>query len=112
MWIINNSYVKPLVLVLVLCAVFSCSKSENSSNLDTTIFVRHKDADMPAYIHGNATENIFLIMLHGGPSGIGLSYRGQAFDNIEKTCAVVYFDQRGSGIGNGFWSFNYRVFTK
>ena len=104
MQLISNTYPKALVVIVVLCTLFSCSKDENTSNLEDTLFVRHKDADMPAYIHGNASDNIFLIMLHGGPGGIGLGYRGPAFDSIEKTCAVVYFDQRGSGMAQGSYS--------
>ena len=41
--------------------VILSNSDENIDNLDETIFVRHKDADMPAYIHGNASEKIFLI---------------------------------------------------
>jgi pimeloyl-ACP methyl ester carboxylesterase len=104
--IISIKYAKALFVIVVLCTVFSCSKDENRSNLDDTIFVRHKDADMPAYIHGNGSHDVFLIMLHGGPGGIGLDYRGPAFDQIEKTCAVVYFDQRGSGMAQGSYSEN------
>ncbi len=60
---------------------------------------------MPAYIHGNGSEKIFLIILHGGPGGIGLSYRTNTIkSDIEKECAVVYFDQRGSGMAQGSYS--------
>ncbi len=85
----------------------SCSKDQDLSNLDETIYVRHKDADMPAYIHGNGSEKIFLILLHGGPGGLGLVYRGMTIkSDIEKACAVVYFDQRGSGMSQGSYSEN------
>ncbi len=100
-----HNFSKLILLLLTIVTVFSCSKEENSSNLNETLFVRHKDADMPAYIHGNASENIFLIILHGGPGGIGLSYRSNTIKNdIEKECAVVYFDQRGSGMAQGSYS--------
>lgn len=99
-----HHFSKIILTFFVILTVFSCAKEENTNNLDETLFVRHKDADMPAYIHGNASENIFLIMLHGGPGGIGLSYRGPAFDTIENEFAVVYFDQRGSGMAQGSYS--------
>ncbi|WP_400078720.1 alpha/beta fold hydrolase [Winogradskyella sp. R77965] len=100
-----NNYSKLLVLVIILCTVFSCSNDSNLSNLNDTIFLRHKDADMPAYIHGNGSEKIFLIILHGGPGGIGLGYRSSSIKSeIEKECAVVYFDQRGSGMAQGSYS--------
>ena len=91
-------------MIATLLSVFSCAKEDDLSNLDDTLFVRHKNADMPAYIHGNGSEKIFLITLHGGPGGFGLGVRTNAFKVIENNYAVVYFDQRGSGISQG--SFN------
>ncbi len=107
MQIIIKAYSRIVLILVVLATAFSCAKEENSSLINETIFVRHKDADMPAYIHGNASENIFLIILHGGPGGFGLSYRSNTIKNdIEKECAVVYFDQRGSGMAQGSYSEN------
>ena len=103
--IIVNKFKIALIIGIVLSA-FSCSKGEDLSNLDDTIFVRHKNADMPAYIHGNSSEKVFLITLHGGPGGLGLGFRGSAFNKIEKACAVVYFDQRGSGMSQGSYAEN------
>ncbi|MEW7280189.1 alpha/beta hydrolase [Aquimarina sp. 2201CG1-2-11] len=91
-------------ILLMLFSISSCSSDDDLGNLSDTIFVRHKNADMPAYIHGNGSEKIFLITLHGGPGGLGLGFKGKAFDRIEKTCAVVYFDQRGSGMSQGSYS--------
>jgi len=94
-----------LKLMLVLIAVWSissCSNDDNISDLDETIFVRHKNADMPAYIHGNGSDKVFLITLHGGPGGLGLGFRNDMFKNrIEREYAVVYFDQRGAGMSQG-----------
>ncbi|MEW4924444.1 alpha/beta hydrolase [Algibacter sp. 2305UL17-15] len=102
-----NTYSKTLLLIVVFITAFSCSKDEDISNLDKTIFVRHKNADMPAYIHGNGSDKTFLIILHGGPGGNGLSYRTNTIKSrIEKECAVVYFDQRGSGMAQGSYSKN------
>lgn len=104
---IINKYFKTILILVVLWGAFSCSKNDNINNLNDTLFVRHKDADMPAYIHGNASDKIFLIILHGGPGGIGLSYRSNTIKSkIEKECAVVYFDQRGSGMAQGSYSKN------
>ena len=97
---------RTVILVLTILSFFSCSKDEDLGNLSDTVFVRHKDADMPAYIYGNASEKVFLITLHGGPGGLGLGFRGSAFNGIENTCAVVYFDQRGSGMSQGSYSEN------
>ncbi len=100
------SKVKIVVLALIIFGVFSCSKeNDDINNLSKTIFVRHRQADMPAYIHGNASEKVFLIILHGGPGGTGLQYRMNTIKSeIEKNNAVVYFDQRGSGNSQGSYS--------
>ena len=93
---------KPLLLVVALFSLFSCSNDDEIDNLSETFFVRHENADMPAYVHGNATEKIFLIVLNGGPGGFGLTYRTKTFiETIEEKYAVVYFDQRGSGVSQG-----------
>ena len=97
-----------IVFILVtLLSFFSCANDDDLSDLNATIMVRHKNADMPAYIHGNGSEKVFLITLHGGPGSIGLGFRSSMFKNkIEKACAVVYFDQRGSGMSQGSYSEN------
>jgi len=94
------------ITMLVAIGIFSCSKEEiNLSELNETIYVRHKNADMPAYIHGNGSEKVFLIILHGGPGGNGKQYRFNTIrTEIEKNNAVVYFDQRGSGNSQGNYS--------
>jgi len=90
-------------ITLLTLGFGSCSKEDEKINdLNETIFVRHKNADMPARIYGNASEKVFLIILHGGPGGSGLQYRANAIrTEIEKNNAVVYFDQRGSGSSQG-----------
>lgn len=93
-------------ITLLVLGIFSCSKDEvNLNDLNEIIYVRHKNADMPAYIHGNGSDKVFLIILHGGPGGNGLSYRQNTISTeIEKNNAVVYFDQRGSGNSQGSYS--------
>ncbi len=100
------SKVKIVVLIVIILSVFSCSKDDdNIYDLNETIFVRHKQADMPAYIHGNASEKVFLIILHGGPGGTGWGERKNTIKSkIERNNAVVYFDQRGSGNSQGSYS--------
>lgn len=98
--------IKILAIIIMVLSIFSCSKEESDiSDLQETIYVRHKNADMPAYIYGNGSEKVFLIILHGGPGGNGLSYRINTIrTEIEKNNAVVYFDQRGSGNSQGNYS--------
>lgn len=104
MQVISKNFAKAVLTIIVLGNFLSCSTDENRTELSDTIFLRHKDADMPAYIHGDGSDNLFLIMLHGGPGGLGLTYRGPAFDKFEDEFAVVYFDQRGSGMAQGSYS--------
>jgi len=102
----NFSKLKAGVSLLILVSIFSCTKEEmNLDNLSETIYLRHRQADMPAYVHGNASDKVFLIYLHGGPSGIGLEARiNTMITEVEKNNAVVYFDQRGSGNSQGNYS--------
>ena len=98
--------IKIVAIILLVFTVFSCAKEDvNINSLDETIFVRHKKADMPAYIHGNGSDKVFLIILHGGPGGNGLWYRVNTIrTEIEKNNAVVYFDQRGHNNAQGNYS--------
>lgn len=106
MHIIFSNKLKGVVLALLMLSIFSCSKDDTNLNtLNETIFVRHKKADMPAYIHGNGSEKVFLIILHGGPGGNGLFYRVNTIrTEIEKNNAIVYFDQRGHHNAQGTFS--------
>lgn len=92
---------KYLWILLVILDFSSCQKQDLSDLVDV-LHVRRNNADMPAYIYGNATEKIFLIILHGGPGGSGLEYRiGQYKEDLEEKYAVVYWDQRGQGMSQG-----------
>jgi len=103
---IISSKLTIISIILLLLSFFSCSKEEtNLSDLNETFFVRHKNADMPVHVHGNGSQKVFLIILHGGPGGNGLGYRVNTIrTEIEKNNAVVYFDQRGSGSSQGNYS--------
>lgn len=102
----ENIFKSTVLIILMSLGLMACSKEDSSlNNLHDTIMVRHKKADMPAYIHGNGTEKVFLIILHGGPGGTGLQYRNSTIrSEIESNNAVVYFDQRGSGSSQGSYS--------
>lgn len=102
----NIIKLKTVVALFVLLNIFSCSKDEiNLDNLNETIYLRHQQADMPAHVHGNASDKTFLIYLHGGPGGLGLEARiNTMITEVEENNAVVYFDQRGSGNAQGNYS--------
>ncbi len=87
--------------VITLNLFIGCNKNGLNS-LNDHFYVRHAGADMPVYIHGNASEKVFLLFIHGGPGDNGLQYReGIASKNLEKDYAVVYYDQRGQGLSEG-----------
>ncbi len=62
------------------------------------VFVRHKNADMPLWVKGNVTSDVFIIYLHGGPGGSSfIDIQNNFFSGIEEVYAMVYYDQRASG---------------
>ncbi|MCI5056616.1 MAG: alpha/beta hydrolase [Flavobacteriales bacterium] len=97
---------RKLLFLLVFISTLSCKK--DLKDLSETIYVRNDGADMPAYVHGNAEDKTFVIILHGGPGGSGLEYRTGIFQSIlEKKYAMVYWDQRGQGMSEGTYDESY-----
>ncbi len=89
------------ILLLLVVTFFSCERQDAEAMIDLINVVRD-DATIPAYIYGNTGSKVFLIILHGGPGGSGLEYRGGAFtESMEQDYAVVYTDQRGQGMSQG-----------
>ena len=96
---------KLTILLAGIILLFSaCEKDKLSSTLSDVLYVKYKNAEMPAYIYGNGSEKIFLIILNGGPGGKGLEYRIGGVKDLEDKYAVVYLDQRGSGMSTGNYS--------
>lgn len=87
-----------LLLPILLC--LSCQK-EDLANLNDSFTLSRNGANMPAYVHGNASSKTFLIILTGGPGNSGLSYRSGWHRPVEEEYAVVYWDQRGTGMSQG-----------
>lgn len=86
--------------ICLFCLV-ACQKSDPADTVDLLNVVRD-GATIPAYIYGNTGSDVFMILLHGGPGGSGLEYRGGSFTKmIEEDYAVVYTDQRGQGMSQG-----------
>lgn len=95
------------ILVFTLLAtallVSSCKKDPQvSENMSETFYVRVDDADMPVFVRGNGSSNVFILILHGGPGGNGLEYRGGTYSEmLESKYAMVYWDQRHQGNSHG-----------
>ena len=88
--------------MIVISLLVACKKDEDLTKLDETIWVRNEGADMPVHIHGNLTNDVILLIVHGGPGGNGLEYRtGKYTVPLEAKYAVAYWDQRGQGMSHG-----------
>ncbi len=65
-------------------------------------FVHRAGADLPVWVRGNIDSGVFLFTIHGGPGhgghGMALS---DGFQQLEEDYAVVYWDQRASGLAQG-----------
>ena len=80
---------------------FSCEDTNETARIDIINIVRD-GATIPAYIYGNTDSKTFIILLHGGPGGSGMGYRGGIYSaGMEQDYAVVYTDQRGQGMSQG-----------
>lgn len=99
----KTTIILSLALIILISA---CHEKADLTNLSETIYISNEGADMPAYIHGNASEKVFILVLHGGPGGNGLEYRmGLSSEELEKKYALVYWDQRGQGHAQGHYFF-------
>jgi len=96
---------KILACLVLGIVMFGCNRTADiSENAQETITIRNQGADIPAYVYGNTASKTFIIIVHGGPGGNGLEYRGYYSKELEKDYAVVYTDQRGQGSSHGHYS--------
>ncbi|MEM1121246.1 MAG: alpha/beta hydrolase [Bacteroidota bacterium] len=95
-----------LIACLLISTLFACQKesTELTTNINDRFWLKHKGAEMPIVVEGNATSKTFVILLHGGPGGNSVFYNRQATDfsdKIEQEVAMVYYDQRAAGSARG-----------
>jgi len=65
-------------------------------------FLVNKEASMPVIVRGNKNSGVFILFIHGGPGGTALQKIGlPAFNELEKSYATVFWDQRSSGSSQG-----------
>ncbi len=90
-----------LSIVIIIISTFLSCKKENQL-LSDDFNVRHANADMPIYVHGNSADKVFIIFIHGGPGDSGYANRaGKAAKELENKYVMVYYDQRGQGLSEG-----------
>lgn len=65
-------------------------------------YLHRAGADMPVLVRGNIDSGVFLVTLHGGPGNSGLAMGlSPGLKQVEEEVAVVYWDQRFSGMSQG-----------
>lgn len=70
------------------------------------LWLFHQGAEMPVVVEGNTNSKVFIIFVHGGPGGTAQVFNNYftPFSNaLEEDYAVVYWDQRNSGLSRGEW---------
>jgi pimeloyl-ACP methyl ester carboxylesterase len=91
---------KKLSFILGLFILVCCE--DDSYREGDFFFLINKEAKMPVVVRGNKTTGIFILFVHGGPGGTSLQKIGlPAFNDLEKSYATVFWDQRGSGSSQG-----------
>lgn len=103
------SNVKTLIVYAtsILMLLSACRKSEWLTEGDY-FFLENKGAVMPIWVKGNISSGIFIITNHGGP-GYASGHEfpiSLGFQELEANYAVVYWDQRMTGLSQGDPDFN------
>lgn len=90
------------ITVLFSFVFFSCEK-DDFWTAGEYYHLQHKEAILPIWVKGNIASGVFLFTIHGGPtSASGHEFAlSPGFQELEKDFAVVYWDQRESGIAQG-----------
>ncbi len=96
-----------LSFLFILFTCFSCSKDELfGDQVRHDLWLLHSGADIPIVVEGNTNSEVFVILLHGGPGGSAQDFNAGSkpfTDVLEKDYAMVYYDQRNSGLARGVW---------
>ena len=93
---------KTLTILFAILAFTSCDREEWLKSGEY-FFLDHKGAKMPVWVNGNIESGVFIVTNHGGPmANSGHDFRTSLpFLELEKDYAVVYWDQRMSGLSQG-----------
>jgi proline iminopeptidase len=91
---------KKVFVGLLLVVVAGCS--ESTYDQGDFFFLVNKGAQMPIIVRGNKASGIFVFFIHGGPGGTAIQKIGlPVFNQLERSYATVFWDQRGSGSSQG-----------
>ncbi len=97
---------KPILAIAFLAVAFSlsaCYQEETfPGQLSDEYYLRHKGADLPVWVRGNASSSSFIIFLHGGPGGSSmLDALSRTLRDVTDAHPIVFYDQRLSGFAHG-----------
>lgn len=95
--------IKGWILISCLFMVTSCYKDiSEPGQLSDEFYLRHKGADLPVWVRGNANAKTFIVFLHGGPFDTAIEHaiKGE-FEPLYDDYGMVFFDQRGAGYSHG-----------
>lgn len=91
--------------VITSLIVSSCKKFDLEDNANTFFNVKINGAELPVWIKGNTKSKKMIIYINGGPGGTSLGdAKADIFkwsEKLEKSFAMVYYDQRGTGNAQG-----------
>ena len=90
-----------LITVTVLCSCGDFLLNEDYRGGDW-FYLENKGATMPVWVNGNKQSKTFIIFLHGGPGDTAMIMPlFDALIELQKDYAIVYYDQRSSGVAQG-----------
>ena len=93
------------ILIIFLIFFFgSCDDQLLSSDYQggDWFYLENAGAKMPVWVTGNKASNVFIVFLHGGPGSSAIGQKTMTgLQKMEQEYAIVYWDQRGSGISQG-----------
>lgn len=96
----RTSSLRPLLSVAALVVTVTATAA---CGLDGDLFwIRRAGADLPVLVRGDTSSQRFLVLIHGGPGASSFTYpKLPAFASLERSSAVVYWDQRSAGASLG-----------
>jgi pimeloyl-ACP methyl ester carboxylesterase len=97
---------KCAILNCIFVLIFILNSCDNQLRDDYQegdwFYLENAGAVMPVWVTGNKASNVFIIFLHGGPGSSAIGEMPMSgLKNLRQDYAIVYWDQRGSGISQG-----------
>lgn len=92
------------IIPFIIAFSISCQKEDISFSAESSdvFYVSNAGASMRVLVEGNTKNNVFVLVVHGGPGVSSYVYNTAYLSkNLEDKCAMVYWDQRNSGASQG-----------